>query len=680
MDYKKLIEQAKNGDENAITDLYTSAYKRAMYTAKSYIKDASMAEDIVQDSFIKAFSSLDSIQNPDRFSSWVDAIVSRKCLDFLRKGARDSSLLFSQMTVTDDDGNEKMPDWEDDNIEFIPDEKTDADDLKNIVSEIINALPADQRMTIGMFYMDELSISEISAALSVSEGTVKSRLNRAREKLRQMTLDIEKRDGKKLHHIPDAALLGWFYKKSLVSYAAELSDIPVLRSSAGSVSAAVRETVSDAANSLGTASVSGAAVSAGAGIAVKAAAAIIAAVAVGAGVMAVSHFGSTGTADNTNITAENSDNSISETADNEAASGEDNEASGNGNGSSIMLTDEETALLKEAYSYINDTSENSYIAPIYLANRELFYDIYDKLDGRMCIFTGEGFEDGGTGSGVYLKDCNTLYVGALRDGRPEGFGKLARWHWFYDAVTTDDDSQTYILPGIYANEYDGEWTDGKANGDGTSYGNFGTYKASDMDRLNAGQLNFGFRPDKPVFITKSIFANDLADGETERSYADGIHYSFIATDGYTDPDGLPENGRIEEKYGATYYTFDIMNGVNTAYSVKSDYLYKNSCPWDEQFEIPEPLNYDAASVCMDGAANAAMEADLADELSANIPFELVPDFFRRLSEEYGDRLKQDQYYDVLYDDIEYADDHVAVPFEGDDGSFTFTYYYNEKAQ
>ena len=519
-----------------------------------------------------------------------------------------------------------------------------------------------------------------------------------------MTIDIEKRDGIKLHLIPVAALLGWFYKKNLVSYAAELSDIPAPRYaacdtaaasasenvSASSDSHASAETTSGTASAasgkaasgnaagtasaIGSAAASGSAKAIGTGIAIKAAAAVITAAAIGAGAWAVTHSGSTVAAEGTDTTTESQTGESGGNIAEDGQSATDNTAA-NDTAADIMLSDEEIALLKEAYSYIDDTSENSYIAPMYLTDRELFYDIYDRLSGRTCIFTGEGFEDSGTGRGVYLKDCNTLYVGTLSGGQPEGFGKLVRWDWFYDTVSSEDNSETYILPGIYANEYDGEWYKGKANGDGISYGNFGMYQASDMSELGARQLDFSFKPNAPIFRTKSVFRDDLANGETERSYSDGIHYSFIASDGYIDPDGLPANGRKEEKYGATYYTFDIMNGVNTVYSVKSDILYKNNCPWDVQSDYQEPKSYDVASVRMDGTVNAAMEAELADELSANMPFELVPDFFRKLNEAYGDRLGADQYYDVLYDDIEYADDHMTVSFEGDDGLFTFTYYY-----
>ena len=81
MTMKDLVAAARMGDQQAMTQLYEATNRKAYYLAVQLVKDEDQAWDILQDSYVKAFESLDSLADPEKFQSWLNMIVTNKSRD-----------------------------------------------------------------------------------------------------------------------------------------------------------------------------------------------------------------------------------------------------------------------------------------------------------------------------------------------------------------------------------------------------------------------------------------------------------------------------------------------------------------------------------------------------------------------------------------------------------------------
>lgn len=89
-----LVERAKAGDQQAVAALYEKTSRKAYYLSLQLVKDQDQAQDILQDAYLKVFTSLNMLQQPENFQGWLDTIVINKSKDYLRK---KKPVLFSQL-------------------------------------------------------------------------------------------------------------------------------------------------------------------------------------------------------------------------------------------------------------------------------------------------------------------------------------------------------------------------------------------------------------------------------------------------------------------------------------------------------------------------------------------------------------------------------------------------------
>lgn len=203
-DLKELVIKAKENDEQAITHLYNMTIQRVTFVARKYIKDEDVVNDVLQDSYIKAFQNLDQLEDESKFDKWLNTIVARKCKDVLKKR--------HDATFTDVFDDEYPPEdfIEDSHMEFSPKEASDYTELKMAMSHIIDELNTEQKMCILMFYYQQYTIKEIAKTLEVSENTIKSRLNYGKKKIEEKVLDLE-RKGFKIRGIAPIPFLVWMF-------------------------------------------------------------------------------------------------------------------------------------------------------------------------------------------------------------------------------------------------------------------------------------------------------------------------------------------------------------------------------------------------------------------------------------------------------------------------------------
>lgn len=166
-DYRKKtpVHKAKNGDKAAFLSLIDENRLNIYRVARGILQNEEDIKDAIQNTLIKSFENMQTLKKEEYFKTWLIKILINECNETLRKNKRVISL--------------------DENIDNIDEKHNDS--YKNMdLIKAITSLSEDLRVTITLFYFDDISVKNISEILRISEGTVKSRLNRARAKLREI--------------------------------------------------------------------------------------------------------------------------------------------------------------------------------------------------------------------------------------------------------------------------------------------------------------------------------------------------------------------------------------------------------------------------------------------------------------------------------------------------------------
>ncbi len=174
--------------DKELEKIYNEAYRAVYWTSMALMKNESDAEDIVQDTFISLIESYDTIKDKTKVLPWLKKVAANKSLNRLK--------LTRTFNADDEflDNVEAVPD------DFLPQTIVESSETRKIVMGIIeNSLSDDIRMTLILYYFDELSIREISEALNVPQGTVSWRLNFAKKKIKKEVEKYENDNDTKLY-------------------------------------------------------------------------------------------------------------------------------------------------------------------------------------------------------------------------------------------------------------------------------------------------------------------------------------------------------------------------------------------------------------------------------------------------------------------------------------------------
>lgn len=184
---REYVERALDGDESAYNAL-VEKYQNALYHhIRRIIRDRTEIEDLVQDSFIKAFSALDSYSSQYAFSTWLYKIATNHAIDFLRKKRLRTQSIDKPITTKEGEMEVELPD-----TTYRPDRHIVEDQRKTLIQEAIDALPPKYYRVIVLRHQHEKSYDEIARELDLPLGTVKAHIFRARELLNKYLRD--KRD------------------------------------------------------------------------------------------------------------------------------------------------------------------------------------------------------------------------------------------------------------------------------------------------------------------------------------------------------------------------------------------------------------------------------------------------------------------------------------------------------
>ena len=173
----ELIHRTLSGDDGAFSELVKKYQKSVHALAWRKIGDFHIAEEITQDTFLQAHKKLGSLKNPDLFAGWLYVIADRYCKAWFRK----KRIQTQSLEATSEETLEKSA-----YTDYICEQREDAavEHRRKIVQKLMEKLPESERTVMVLYYLGEMSCEAISKFLGVSPNTVKSRLRRGRERLK----------------------------------------------------------------------------------------------------------------------------------------------------------------------------------------------------------------------------------------------------------------------------------------------------------------------------------------------------------------------------------------------------------------------------------------------------------------------------------------------------------------
>lgn len=186
-----VIRRVCAGDTDAFEALVTAYQKQVYNLALRTVGNEEDAADMTQEAFWRAYRSLGSFRGDSKFSVWLYRLTTNICIDFLRSRSRRPTV---SLTAADEDEEPQELDVADDR--FDPVQSLERAELRRAVQRGLASLPEDYRRILMLRELSGLSYAEIGQVLRLEEGTVKSRLFRARKKL----CDFLRKDG----NLPDS--------------------------------------------------------------------------------------------------------------------------------------------------------------------------------------------------------------------------------------------------------------------------------------------------------------------------------------------------------------------------------------------------------------------------------------------------------------------------------------------
>ena len=168
----ELIKGCKNNDRKSQHIIYDEFYSKMMGVALRYFRDQDTASDVVQESFIKAFSKINQFEGGVNFGGWLKRIVVNHSLDILRKNKKIS--FTSEDSLYDKSHIEEEDISKYENINM------------NQILDAVQQLSASYKAVFNLYVLDGLTHKEIAQVLNISEGTSKSNYAKAKAKLAQV--------------------------------------------------------------------------------------------------------------------------------------------------------------------------------------------------------------------------------------------------------------------------------------------------------------------------------------------------------------------------------------------------------------------------------------------------------------------------------------------------------------
>lgn len=209
MNISHLVEKIKKGDNKSFEKLYKLTEREVWFTCISFLKNETTVQDIMQETYITAFLKIQSLEKSSQIRSWLNRIAVNKCKNYL-KGKGEIQLddeIFENQAIVDE--RISIPE------EYISD-KAKREIILSIMQEVLSDV---QYQTVIMHYFNEMTVDEIAEVFECSRGTVLSRLNYSRAKMKTAIEDYENKSGDKLHGVVVVPFFTTIFKEEAKSLA-----------------------------------------------------------------------------------------------------------------------------------------------------------------------------------------------------------------------------------------------------------------------------------------------------------------------------------------------------------------------------------------------------------------------------------------------------------------------------
>lgn len=170
------LQKRNSSDEQSKRLIYESYYAHVYKIAYFFIKDPYIAQDILQESFIKIFTNLNKVEESSKLKAWVTTITSRTAIDFIRKQKRRNELDVENVNDIAVNINEMTPSVE---------EEVEKCFLCAAIRDEMDTLSPDHRIVLYLKYIHDMKDQEIARFLEIKVATVKTRIHRAKNQLKK---------------------------------------------------------------------------------------------------------------------------------------------------------------------------------------------------------------------------------------------------------------------------------------------------------------------------------------------------------------------------------------------------------------------------------------------------------------------------------------------------------------
>lgn len=186
------VREYQSGNREAFDKVYEMSHRYLYVCIEHLVRDEDAAKDLLQETYLDITRNISQLRSPEDFLSWAASIARHRCCAYFKKA--DKWIL----TNEGEDGQELIASVADDEA-FIPESILQDREKRRLIREIIDGLSDMQRLCVIAYYYQERRQEEIAEELGIPVNTVKSHLNRAKAKIKQEILALEKEKDTKLY-------------------------------------------------------------------------------------------------------------------------------------------------------------------------------------------------------------------------------------------------------------------------------------------------------------------------------------------------------------------------------------------------------------------------------------------------------------------------------------------------
>lgn len=199
----RLVELAISGDVSAFEQLYKDKSLMMLYFAYNILGDYHEAQDAAQEAVVLMCKNINKLKDPARFDAWLHKIVKNVCNEIMRKKLRRDE------QIKEDDFFAAVAD---DDIDTLPKDFLENEEMKRTLMDAINKLPKMRKMTLSMYYFENMSYEEIAYTLNSSVPTVGTNIMRGKKQLKDILEKDNKIDLAQYKSFAIAPILGEAFK------------------------------------------------------------------------------------------------------------------------------------------------------------------------------------------------------------------------------------------------------------------------------------------------------------------------------------------------------------------------------------------------------------------------------------------------------------------------------------